>query len=154
MDVRGYFGGLRGRRRLLLWGGAALAAVTALFYCLFTQQVWEDYFITFKFSQNLAAGKGLVYYEGERVHGFTSPLGVLLPALCQWVTGGADLRARPLAIPAAVLRPGLRPGRRPADADGAGGRASQPLARRVVGGALRVRAEIGGLFGQRQWRPR
>lgn len=73
---------------MLLLCGAALAVATSLFYCFFTQQVWEDYFITFKFSQNLCDGKGLVYYEGERVHGFTSPLGVLLPAFCQWVTGG------------------------------------------------------------------
>jgi len=29
----------------------------------------------------------LVYYPGERVHGFTSPLGTLLPALCYLLTG-------------------------------------------------------------------
>src|SRR5262249_12296764 len=48
---------------------------------------WEDYFITFRFSQNLVHGKGLVFNEGERVHGFTSPLGVLLPALFYAATG-------------------------------------------------------------------
>ena len=47
-------------------------------YTLYTNHIWEDFFITFRHSQNLCEGKGLVYNEGERVHGFTSPLGVLL----------------------------------------------------------------------------
>src|SRR5437870_2754322 len=59
----------------------AFAAAVPLAYALYTHHAWEDYFITFRHSQNLCAGKGLVYTEGERVHGFTSPLGVLLPAL-------------------------------------------------------------------------
>jgi hypothetical protein len=64
---------------------AALAVPTA--YTLYTNHIWEDFFITFRHSQNLCEGKGLVYNEGERVHGFTSPLGVLLPALCYLATG-------------------------------------------------------------------
>jgi hypothetical protein len=55
--------------------------MVALAYTLYSSHVWEDYFITFRFSQNLVHGKGLVFNEDERVHGFTSPLGVLLPAL-------------------------------------------------------------------------
>jgi hypothetical protein len=66
-----------------LWESAIVAvlaiAVTAG-YIGATGQVWEDFLITFRYSQNLIEGKGLVYNEGERVHGFTSPLGVLLPA--------------------------------------------------------------------------
>jgi hypothetical protein len=58
-----------------------LAVSVPLAYTVYTSHVWEDYFITFRFSQNLVHGKGLVFNEGERVHGFTSPLGVLLPAL-------------------------------------------------------------------------
>jgi hypothetical protein len=58
-----------------------LATLVPLAYTLYTSHVWEDYFITFRFSQNLVHGKGLVFNEGERVHGFTSPLGVLMPAL-------------------------------------------------------------------------
>ena len=80
--------GCHGGRSLVLLCGALLAAATALFYCFYANEVWEDYFITFKFSQNLCEGKGLVYHAGERVHGFTSPLGVLLPALCHWMAGG------------------------------------------------------------------
>ena len=56
------------------------ALVAALAYVVATGHVWEDYLITFRHSQNLAEGRGLVFQPGERVHGFTSPLGVLLPA--------------------------------------------------------------------------
>ncbi len=50
--------------------------------------MWEDYFITFRASLNLAMGHGLVFQPGERVHSFTSPLGTLLPAL--FALGGGD----------------------------------------------------------------
>ena len=61
---------------------AMAAVLVPLLYILYTGHIWEDFFITFKFSRNLAEGNGLVYEPGIRVHGFTSPLGVLLPALC------------------------------------------------------------------------
>lgn len=65
----------------------ALAFILPLSFALFTNHVWEDYYITFRASKNLAEGNGLVYQVGERVHSFTSPLGVLLPALFYYVTG-------------------------------------------------------------------
>ena len=65
----------------------ALAVAIALGFALFTDQRWEDYYITFRVSKNLASGFGLVFQPGERVHAFTSPLGVLLPALFSWATG-------------------------------------------------------------------
>src|SRR5262245_31992816 len=68
-------------------GFALLAAVVPLSFALYTHHIWEDFFITFRHSANLCEGNGLVYNVGERVHGFTSPLGVLLPALCYEVTG-------------------------------------------------------------------
>ncbi len=58
-----------------------------LAYSLYTGHMWEDFFITFKYSKNLCEGNGLVYEKGEKVHGFTSPLGTLLPAFCHLVTG-------------------------------------------------------------------
>lgn len=64
--------------------GSVLAAAA---YTLLTNHIWEDFFITFKYSKNLAEGKGLVYFAGERVHGFTSPLGVMLPAFLHWILG-------------------------------------------------------------------
>jgi hypothetical protein len=66
---------------------ALLAFVAPLIFAAFAQQTWEDYYITFRSSRNLVDGHGLVYQVGERVHTFTSPLGVLLPALGYAVTG-------------------------------------------------------------------
>jgi hypothetical protein len=68
--------------RLALPLFAVVAVLVPLLYALYTGHIWEDYFITFRHSQNLCEGHGLVYRPGERVHGFTSPLGTLLPALC------------------------------------------------------------------------
>lgn len=73
------------RRMLLGAAGAAFALV--LGFAVFSGQIWEDYFITFRSSRNLAEGHGLVYQIGERIHTFTSPLGVLLPAASFAVTG-------------------------------------------------------------------
>lgn len=61
--------------------------VMPLLFAFYTNQVWEDYYITFRSSRNLVEGHGLVYQPGERVHTFTSPLGVLLPALSLAATG-------------------------------------------------------------------
>jgi hypothetical protein len=66
---------------------ALIACLVPLGYARYTHHAWEDFFITFRHSQNLCEGKGLVYNPGERVHGFTSPVGVLLPALGYWITG-------------------------------------------------------------------
>src|SRR5262249_19711036 len=64
-----------------------MALFSCMGYILYTGHIWEDYLITFRFSKNLVEGNGLVYNLGERLHGFTSPLGVLLPALGYWLTG-------------------------------------------------------------------
>jgi hypothetical protein len=72
----------------------ALAAVVSLAFAAFTGHMWEDYFITFRASLNLATGNGLVFEPGERVHTFTSPLGTLLPALFALGGGeGVEIRA-------------------------------------------------------------
>ena len=59
-------------------------ALISLAFATFTKHAWEDYWITFRASKNLATGHGLVYTVGERLHTFTSPLGVLLPAGLSW----------------------------------------------------------------------
>ena len=69
----------------LLGAGAAFTIAAA--YALITNHVWEDYLITSRHSRNLVEGYGLVYQAGERVHGFTSPINVLLPALFYWLFG-------------------------------------------------------------------
>ncbi len=70
------------------------AAAMSLLFALYTGHVWEDFYITFRSSKNLVAGQGLVFQPGERVHSFTSPLGVLIPAACSWLAGSeGDLAA-------------------------------------------------------------
>lgn len=64
--------------------------ILALLFALYTNRVWEDYYITFRSSKNLASGNGLVYNVGDRLHTFTSPLGVLIPAVCSFVTGNSS----------------------------------------------------------------
>lgn len=59
-----------------------------LLFALYTNHAWEDWYIAFRTSKNLALGNGLVFQVGERLHTFTSPLGVLIPALLAWITGG------------------------------------------------------------------
>ena len=71
------------RAKITDWESAIFLVAAILWpalYAYYTQQIWEDFFITFRHSQNLVEGHGLVYQPGERVHGFTSPIGVLLPA--------------------------------------------------------------------------
>lgn len=71
-----------------------LTALVALVFALYTQHAWEDYYITYRSSKNLATGHGLVFNVGDRLHTFTSPLGVLLPALASLLTANhSDLAA-------------------------------------------------------------
>jgi len=65
----------------------AISLLVSLVFALYTQHGWEDYWITFRASKNLSTGQGLVYSPGERLHTFTSPLGVLLPAASSLITG-------------------------------------------------------------------
>ncbi len=69
------------------WIVAAVAVLVPLSFAAYTGHMWEDYFITLRSSRNLVEGHGLVFTPGERLHTFTSPLGVLLPALCTAIAG-------------------------------------------------------------------
>ncbi len=69
------------------WVVLALAFAVPLAYAAFAQHAWEDYYITLRASRNLVEGHGLVFNPGDRLHTFTSPLGVLVPALCTWLAG-------------------------------------------------------------------
>jgi hypothetical protein len=62
----------------------------ALAFAAYTQHAWEDYYITYRVSKNLATGHGLVFTVGERVHVFTSPLNVLVPAALSLMTGNTS----------------------------------------------------------------
>lgn len=76
--------------RLSCWGVFLILFAIALTYTSLTGHTWEDYFITYRASKNLAMGNGLVFNVGERVHSFTSPLGTLLPALASKLTGNSS----------------------------------------------------------------
>ena len=71
-------------------GVLCLAAAIPVFFAIYTRLAWEDFFITYRYSENLAHGHGLVYTQGERVYGFTSPLNALLPALFAAVSAAKD----------------------------------------------------------------
>jgi len=68
----------------------ACAVILALSFALYTNHAWEDYYITYRSSKNLATGHGLVFNHGDRLHTFTSPLGVLLPAASYLLTGNSS----------------------------------------------------------------
>lgn len=70
-----------------LWLLAGLLPLVALAYVLITGHEWEDFFITYRHSRNFAEGHGLLYHAGERLHGFTSPINVVVPALLASVLG-------------------------------------------------------------------
>jgi hypothetical protein len=65
----------------------------ALVFALYTDHVWEDYYITYRSSKNLATGHGLVFNHGDKLHTFTSPLGVLLPAASSLLAGNSSDQA-------------------------------------------------------------
>jgi hypothetical protein len=70
-----------------IYGISFLAAfAAALSFALYTQHAWEDWYITYRASKNLATGVGLLYNAGERVHSFTSVLGTLIPAFLNLIT--------------------------------------------------------------------
>ncbi|HEY4308831.1 MAG TPA: hypothetical protein VGN12_05210 [Pirellulales bacterium] len=58
-----------------------------LAFSVYADPIWEDSFITLRHSENFLRGEGLVFHPGERIHGFTSPINVLLLALASFVTG-------------------------------------------------------------------
>jgi len=64
-----------------------LIFIVGISFAFLTNHAWEDFWITFRVSKNLAAGLGPVYTAGERVHAFTSPLNMLIPALIVYLTG-------------------------------------------------------------------
>ena len=65
-------------------GLAMLAVVLRFFFWAYTDRTWEDSLITVLHSENLMNGLGLTHYLGKGeppLHGFTSPLSVLVPLM-------------------------------------------------------------------------
>lgn len=81
---------MTGRRRLALWAGLALLAVPAVIMAVrFSDYAVDDFFITYRYAANLAAGDGLTFNPGERVFGTTAPGHALLLAALTAFTGAA-----------------------------------------------------------------
>ena len=74
------------RRSLVELFALSCSIMIPVGFMLYTHEVWEDFFITYRHSENLVHGHGLVFTVGERVHGFTSVLNTLLPAFFAWIT--------------------------------------------------------------------
>jgi hypothetical protein len=62
-------------------------SVVPMLFAIATNNAWEDWYITYRASKNLAMGFGLVFTPGQKVHSFTSPLGTLIPAALAYITG-------------------------------------------------------------------
>ncbi|HUI82949.1 MAG TPA: hypothetical protein VL240_01930 [Candidatus Binatia bacterium] len=80
------------------WASAAtltlsvLAVALRFFFWYYTRRTWEDALITVQHAENAALGLGLTHVPGgPRIHGFTSPLSVLIPLLGEWVHHGFGL---------------------------------------------------------------
>jgi hypothetical protein len=67
-----------------------LVVAAPVVFALLADNIWEDFFITYRSSLNLVHGNGLVFEAGHRVHTFTSPLGVLIPSGLAWIARTDD----------------------------------------------------------------
>lgn len=64
--------------RLCLALAAYLLVSTVILYLFFSSYAYDDPFITFRYAENLASGKGFVYNPGEKVLSTTTPLFALV----------------------------------------------------------------------------
>ncbi len=71
---------LHGGTQRGLWIFVTLGTLLGLYS--YSDYVFEDAYITLRFSQNLAGGEGLVFQPGEAILGTSTPLWALVLALC------------------------------------------------------------------------
>ena len=88
---------LQNVHRTLLIALVVLAIAVRLFFWVYTNRTWEDALISVQHSENAAAGLGLTHTpsDGPPLHGFTSPLSVLVPLAGELVhhTASAAIKA-------------------------------------------------------------
>lgn len=85
---------------------AGVGMVLRLVFWIYTQRYWEDALITCLHSENMASGLGLTHVRpGEPpLHGFTSPLSVLVPLIGDLIKVGFGVEFLKLvSIPASAL---------------------------------------------------
>lgn len=78
---------------------AISAILLRLFFWAYTQRTWEDALISVLHAENVFEGIGFTHYKPDEgpVHGFTSPLSVLVPLLGELLHSGWGLAALKLA---------------------------------------------------------
>ena len=77
---------------------ALLAVAVRLFFWHYTNRTWEDALITLQHAENAARGLGLTHDPGlGRVHGFTSPISVLVPLVAELLHRGSGLMVQKAA---------------------------------------------------------
>jgi hypothetical protein len=80
----------RKRRSIYVLLAFGIPFLSAIIFSLIANHAWEDWYITYRSSKNLATGYGLVYDPTQKVHSFTSPLGTLLPAAIKFFIDASD----------------------------------------------------------------
>jgi hypothetical protein len=85
-----------------VWG-ILLLAVALRVVVLFHSRPQDDAFITYRYVENLAEGKGFVYNLGERVYGTTTPLFTLMLVPFAWLGIPVEVAGIGLGIVADVL---------------------------------------------------
>ena len=73
------------RLRLIAPIIAGLAVVARVWVSWTTHSTAEDFLITLRYAENIAAGRGFVFNPGEHVLGSTTPLYTLILALAAWL---------------------------------------------------------------------
>lgn len=66
----------------VIWRIVALAVLTRVIVAAYSAYTSEDFMITLRYAENLAAGHGMVYNYGQNVLGTTTPLYTLFLASC------------------------------------------------------------------------
>ena len=76
-----------------LWIFIAIAVLVRIGFWMATDRVWEDALITIRHAENAARGQGLTHHplQGDPVHGFTSPISVLIPLAAECFQQGTAL---------------------------------------------------------------
>jgi hypothetical protein len=76
-----------------MWFFIAIAVLVRMAFWIATDRVWEDALITSRHAENAARGQGLTHHplQGAPVHGFTSPISVLIPLAAECVQQGSAL---------------------------------------------------------------
>ncbi|NUQ62829.1 MAG: hypothetical protein HUU20_10090 [Pirellulales bacterium] len=80
-------------RRLLFFWFLLLAVGARIAFWAMTDRIWEDSLITVRHAENAARGLGLTHHpgHGQPVHGFTSPVSVLIPLLGELIVPGSGI---------------------------------------------------------------